>query len=330
MRSAAALSSLASIAEIAAEPHLDPGIRGGEAVHLPRQVVLDVARGEQHPRAPRRCAWRPRAASAASAVADRRPGEFEIAGGEIVVRQARAQAPPRRARTRRSPRGRGCRGRTACTAVRSSPLPVAHALISPTSAPAMTPAGACTIRCCCCSAASRRRGCSATCRRCSASCRIRWCSPAARSPPSTASSTGRAQRSARRVRGIVTVLVLVGAAAGLGWVHRTRCAGPRCPAAVVEVLLIARPARAAQPVRPCRAPSAMALAAWRLAGRARGGQPYRRPRPGEPRRTRRRARGDRKPRREFQRRRRRAGLLVSGRSGCRGFSPTRWRTRSTA
>ena len=42
-----------------------------------------------------------------------------------------------------------------------------------------------------------------------------------------------------------------------------------------------------------------------------------------------RARRDRKPRGEFQRRRRRAGVLVL-RSACRACSPTRWRTRSTA
>ena len=51
--------------QIAAKPHIDPRIVGDEAVHLPRQVVLDVAGREQHPGiAKMRLA--PRAASAAS------------------------------------------------------------------------------------------------------------------------------------------------------------------------------------------------------------------------------------------------------------------------
>ena len=76
--------------EVAAEPHLDPRVVGGKAVDLPGQVVFDVACGEQHarhrqnpPRAARRQRGEP--------VADRRPGEFEIAGREIHPGQTRAQ-----------------------------------------------------------------------------------------------------------------------------------------------------------------------------------------------------------------------------------------------
>ncbi len=76
--------------QVAAEADLDRRVFGGKAVHLPRQVVLDVARREQHagdrqdpPRAARRQRREP--------VADRRPGEFEIAGGEIMLRQPRPQ-----------------------------------------------------------------------------------------------------------------------------------------------------------------------------------------------------------------------------------------------
>ena len=98
--------------EIAAEPHLDARVVGGKAVDLPRQVVFDVARGEQHarhrenpPRAARRQRGEP--------VADRRPGEFEIAGREIAPRADAGATPPPAIRTRRSPRRRGCHGRRA-------------------------------------------------------------------------------------------------------------------------------------------------------------------------------------------------------------------------
>ena len=142
------------------------------------------------------------------------------------------------------------------------------------------------------------------------SSRIRSSSPAARSPSSTASSTARpAASGARRERGIVTVVVLVGAAAALGW----RAASVLCRGsligAVVEALLIGV-LLAQRSLFEHVAAVAAALADGRAAGRARGGAAYRRPRPDEPRRARRRARRDREPGREFQRRRRRAGLLV--------------------
>ena len=76
--------------QVAAEPHVDARMGGHERVHLPGQVVLHMARGEQHPR------HRMNAPGAArhqrrQPVADIGPGEFEIAGGEIVSRKARAQ-----------------------------------------------------------------------------------------------------------------------------------------------------------------------------------------------------------------------------------------------
>ncbi len=75
--------------KIAAEPHVDAPMFGHEAVHFPRQVVLDMARREQHAR------HRQDLASAArhqlrQTLLDRRASEFEIAGGEIML-QARAQ-----------------------------------------------------------------------------------------------------------------------------------------------------------------------------------------------------------------------------------------------
>ena len=106
-------------AEIAAEPHLGPRMRGHKAVHLPRQVVLDVARGEQHARY-RQYFGRAARPQSGERLADRRAGEFEIAGREIAAARAGRAAPRRPARIPRSPRGRGCRGRTAAPPVRSS------------------------------------------------------------------------------------------------------------------------------------------------------------------------------------------------------------------
>ena len=71
-----------------------PGCCGREAVDLPGHVVLDVARGEQHAGHRQDSAERPAAQRRSSAVADRRAGEFEIAGREIVVRKPRGAAPP--------------------------------------------------------------------------------------------------------------------------------------------------------------------------------------------------------------------------------------------
>ena len=53
-------------------------------------------------------------------LADRRPGEFEIAGGEVAVRQAAPARPPPPARIPRPPRDRGCHARTAAPRFRSS------------------------------------------------------------------------------------------------------------------------------------------------------------------------------------------------------------------
>ena len=91
MRSAAASSSFGSIAEIAAEPHLGPRMRGHKAVHLPRQIVLDVARGEQHARHGQDFLAAPRGPQPGQRLADRRAGEFEIAGREIAAGEPGAQ-----------------------------------------------------------------------------------------------------------------------------------------------------------------------------------------------------------------------------------------------
>ncbi len=76
--------------EVAREPYLGPPMRGHEAVHLPRQVVLDVTRGEQHPRHGQ---YSGRAACMQfnERFADRRAGEFEIAVCEIAAPEPGAQ-----------------------------------------------------------------------------------------------------------------------------------------------------------------------------------------------------------------------------------------------
>jgi hypothetical protein len=63
-------------AEIAAELHLRSRMRVHKTVHLPRQVVLDVARGEQHARN-RQYSGRAACLQFGQRLADRRPGEFE-------------------------------------------------------------------------------------------------------------------------------------------------------------------------------------------------------------------------------------------------------------
>ena len=76
--------------EIAAELDLDARIGGHKAVHLPGQVVLDVARREQHPRYredPPRAPGR----ETAEPLLDRRAREFEIAGREIPRFEAPTQ-----------------------------------------------------------------------------------------------------------------------------------------------------------------------------------------------------------------------------------------------
>ena len=160
-----------------------PGLFGDEAVHLPGQVVLDVTCRKQHardrqdpPRAARRQQREP--------VADRRPGEFEVPGGEIEFRQARAQT-------------------------RCRQLEFAHRLGIPAAVAAQQHCRLCsfaylpgeTTRS---TPPSRRRSlaaadrrprprcvCSAICRRSSATFRTRSSSPAARSRSSTAGSTAR-------------------------------------------------------------------------------------------------------------------------------------------
>ena len=77
--------------------------------------------------------------------------------------------------------------------------------------------------------------------------------------------------------------------------------------------------RAAQPLRACRRGRGRRSTTGGLAARPRCGAAHRRPRPDEPRRARRGARRDRKPGGEFQRRRRRAGVLVPAARAARAF-----------
>ena len=77
-------------AEIAAEPHLGPRMRRRRAVHLPGQIVLYMARREQHARYGQ---YFGRAAlpQSSQSLTDRRAGEFEIAGCESPAAGARSK-----------------------------------------------------------------------------------------------------------------------------------------------------------------------------------------------------------------------------------------------
>ena len=188
-----------------------------------------------------------------------------------------------------------------------------------------------TIRCCCCSRRSRSTRCSATCRRCSACSRIRSCSPGGRSPCSTASSTATSRservaagarhrhrrRAGRRRRG-----ARLGRSSGcaartpFGW--RARGAAGRGAAG------------AAQPLRPCRRGRATRSSSDGVAGGREavshivGRDPASLDEHGVARAAIEIAR------REFQRRRGRAGASGTCCSACPASSPTRWPTRSTA
>ena len=224
-------------------------------------------------RAPRAPARRARRGSSAGRIRDSRSRHRSPAS-------ARA-APPRAARTRGSPRRRGCHGRTAAPRSRSSSAPRRSLCQVPAvDAPrARADAGGPCSRCsapiprarsaaAAAVGAGARRRCSATRRRCSAAVphpvvlrrpRDRLARPQAQpaGPPRRASPARRRSRPCWRSwsapRG------------GLGSVDRAArraAAGRR----LVEVAVIARAAGAAQPLRACRARSAPALDHEGLAG----------------------------------------------------------------
>ena len=132
----------------------------------------------------------------------------------------------------------------------------------------------------------------------------------------------------RRERGIITVIVLVGGAAGFGWVVAR--AVPRQPRRRRGRGIGDRhPAGAAQPVRACRGGRRRARSR-RADGRPRRSEPHCRPRPG----TSSTGMASRAPRSRAWPRisatawwRRRCGISSPA---CRACSPTRWPTRSTA
>ncbi len=89
------------------------GLSGGEAVDLPRQVVLDMACGEEHGGHARGCAGR-RGPEPIEPVADHRPREFEIAAGDFgSPAEARARLAARSLELGDRLGDRGCHGRRA-------------------------------------------------------------------------------------------------------------------------------------------------------------------------------------------------------------------------
>ena len=167
----------------------------------------------------------PRAANRGEPVADRRAGEFEITGGEIEFRQARAQSPLPPARIRATASGSRLPWPHSSTAVSliGSFFDRSAAAIDCRDDAGRRPSAAADRR------PRRSTRCLAICRRSSAMFRIPSSSPAARSHSSTASSTAKIRSEAsRRERGIVTVVVLVGGAAAARADDRTSL--PRQPA----------------------------------------------------------------------------------------------------
>ena len=222
MRSAAASSSFGSIASSRPKRISMPGLAAAKLLISHGRSFLTWLAANSMPGTAR---MRSRAARRQRGEPSRidRPREFEIAGGDIVVRAAAARERRRRpARTRRSPRDRGCHGRTA------SPPSSAH--VRSLSVVDRGGRGR-SVRACC----SRPRPdplAAPAARRCAldalfgdmparvspraASGRAR---SAARSPSSTAASTAeRAATRARRVRGVVAVV-------GAGRRRRPRSAG---------------------------------------------------------------------------------------------------------
>ncbi len=301
----------ASIAEVAAEAHLDAGVVGDEAVHLPGQVVLHVAGGEQHarhredpPRAARRQRGEP--------VADRRPGEFEIAGGEIVVGQPRRATPRRASSNSRIASGSRLPWPHSSTAVSLIALSCCRLRLAALPASMNCRPSACTTRCCCCSPALAIDAVfgdmPAVFRPCPASGRAGR--PGDR-VLRAASSTARPAATPRAASAASSRSSCWSARAALGWACIDRLCRGSLAGAAVEAVLIGVLRRAAQPLSTMSPRSPRRSTRGGLAGGRQAVTPDRRPRPDKPRRARRRPRRDRKPRGEFQRRRRGAGVLVS-------------------
>jgi len=73
----------------AREADIDTRVVGHKAVHLPGQVVLDMARSKQHA-GYRQYLPRTGGAQLGQPVADRGASEFEVPGGKIEIRQTGA------------------------------------------------------------------------------------------------------------------------------------------------------------------------------------------------------------------------------------------------
>ena len=154
----------------------------------------------------------------------------------------------------RSLRDRGCHGRRSSPPSSHSALPfrLFAAAASPTLPRHDLARAARSV-----AAAARRprrsMRCSATCRRFFAACRIRSCSPAARSRFSTASSTATSRSEAAPARARHRHRHRAGRRRRRRSAGRSQwlCRGT-ARRRVVEALLIARPAGAAQPLRACR------------------------------------------------------------------------------
>src|SRR6266852_3626385 len=198
--------------QLAAEAQLDRRVGGGEAVHLPGQVVLDVARREEHaghgedaPRALRFERLEP--------VADGRAHEFEIAGLDRQGGEARLDPGGDQREL-----GDGFVVAAAMAANHHRCVHFCSFAACAQSRLTESPRRADLDRRCCCSPApapTRFCSCSrpspstwrwASCRRCSACCRTRWRWPDAPSAGSIITSTASGATSRRGARAAIESL----------------------------------------------------------------------------------------------------------------------------